>query len=447
MNARKPTPARNKKLQNPKRFINPHFENELPFSNRAILYTIIAFCIAFLIWANNATLDEVARGMGQVVPSSEIQIVESLDPGIVEAILVNEGDIVEPNEEVLRLRDIQATADLESSEKEFYSLKARAQRLRAQAGGLEEPDFTEIVRQQVPASVREERQSFVASLSNIDSQIDILERQKRQKQQEIQETRARINDLRQVLEVTRDEYNILQPLVERGSAAKVELLQIERKLREQETELNSLQASIPRMREAARELESKQEEIRSKAKAEAQEELAQVVQKINSLEQTIKGLQDKKVRTTLRSPVKGTVKEINVNSVGEVVKPGEQLIQIVPDNDQLIIETRIRPEQIAFIRPGQKAVVQITAYDFAVYGGLNGKVVDISADTITNEEGEAYYRVRVLTEESRIERKNETLPIIPGMIASVDIVTGHKTVMEYILNPIIRTLDRSLSEK
>lgn len=447
MNTRKPPPARHKNLQNPKRFINPHFENELPLSNRAILYTIIAFFIAFLVWANSATLDEVARGMGQVVPSSEIQIVESLDPGIVEAILVNEGDIVEPNEEVLRLRDIQATADLESSEKELYSLKARAQRLRAQAGGLEEPDFTEIVRQQVPASVREERQSFVASLSNIDSQIDILERQKRQKQQEIQETQARINDLRQVLDVTRDEYNILQPLVERGSAAKVELLQIERRLREQETELNSLQASIPRMREAARELESKQAEIRSKAKAEAQEELAQVVQKINSLEQTIKGLQDKKVRTTLRSPVKGTVKEINVNSVGEVVKPGEQLIQIVPDNDQLIIETRIRPEQIAFIRPGQKAVVQITAYDFAVYGGLNGKVVDISADTITNEDGEAYYRVRVLTEQNRIERKNETLPIIPGMIASVDIVTGHKTVMNYILNPIIRTLDRSLSEK
>lgn len=400
-----------------------------------------------MIWANNATLDEVARGRGQVVPSSEIQMVESLDPGIVEAILVSPGDIVEPNEPVIRLRDIQAKADLESTEKELYSLEARAERLRAQAKGLEEPDFSELVQQQVPDSVREERQTFLADINNMESQIDVLERQKRQKQQEIQETQSRISDLRQVLQVTRDEYDIIQPLVERGSAAKVELLQIERRLREQETELNSLQSSIPRMREAARELDSKREEILSKARAEAQEELAQVIQKINSLEQTIKGLEDKKVRTTLRSPVKGTVKEVNVSSVGEVVKPGEELIQIVPDNDQLIIQTRIRPEQIAFISPGQKAIVQITAYDFAVYGGLNGKVVDISADTITNEEGEAYYRVRVLTDRNKIIRKNEVLPIIPGMIASVDIVTGHKTVMDYILNPIVRTLDRSLREK
>lgn len=429
------------------RFINTEFEQEIPFSNRIILYSVIAFFLAFISWANYASLDEVARGQGKVIPSTEIQIVESLDPGIVEEILVNEGDFVKKDQPVIRLKDTQAKSDLNAQQSEYYSLIARRERLKAEARELDQLSFPPVIQEKSPESVEEELQVFRANKRKMKGKLDVMELQEGQKRKELLEATKRIKDLKAVIEISRDEYNILSSLVERGSASKVELLQLERSLKEKEAELNSLKSSLPRLRESIQEYEARKNEIISKAQAEAQESLAKTIQKINSLKERIKGLQDKKVRTVLNSPVAGIVKEVKVSSIGEVVKPGEGVVEIVPDDDKLVIEAKIRPEQIAFISPKQKAIVQITAYDFAIYGGLVGKVTSISADTITDEEGNSFYRVKILTDKSKIIHNGEVLPIIPGMIASVDIVTGEKTVMQYILKPIFRTFNTALREK
>ena len=439
----------NKKIEKKqkKRFINTEFEQEIPFSNRILIYAIIAFVISFVFWANEATLDEVARGQGQVVPSSEIQIVESLEAGLIEDILVGEGDMVKAGQIVLRLKNTQARADLESKLSKFYSLRARAERLKAEAAGAEELEFSEQLIANAPKSVNEELQAFLANQKNIETQLDIFDRQIRQKQQEVSETRSRIRDIESVMDVSQDEYDILSQLVERGSASKVELMQLDRSLKEQKAELNALRLSLPRLNEAVQEIRARKEDVISEAKAKAQQERAVTMQEVSSLQKTIEGLEDRQVRTELRSPVSGVIKDVLVSSVGEVVKPGEELLQIVPEDDQLLIETRIRPSDIAFLRPGQRAVVQVTAYDFSIYGGLIGEVVGISADTITDQEGQTFYRVKIKTSESKIRQKGEVLPIIPGMIATVDIVTGERTVMQYIMNPILRTMNTAFREQ
>ena len=188
-------------------------------------------------------------------------------------------------------------------------------------------------------------------------------------------------------------------------------------------------------------------EIESAARAQAQTELAAATAEMNSIGQTLTALTDRKTRTEIRSPVNGTVKDIKVTTVGGVVKPGADLMEIVPRDDQLIVEARIRPADIAFLHPGQKAVVKLTAYDYSIYGGLTGELVDISADTITNEKGETFYRVRIRTPQTFLKRKGEVLDIIPGMVASVDILTGKKTVMQYLLKPFIKTLDVAMRER
>jgi adhesin transport system membrane fusion protein len=227
----------------------------------------------------------------------------------------------------------------------------------------------------------------------------------------------------------------------------MELLQLDRQIKEKQTELNGVLSAIPRARSAIGEANARIQEVKSTAKAQAQTELSAKLIEMNAIKQGLVGLKDRQERTTIKSPVNGYIKDLKVYTVGGVVQPGQEFIEIVPKDDQLLVEAKINPKDIAFLYPDQPAVVKITAYDFAIYGGLNGKVVSISPDAVTNEEGESFYLVQIRTEENALRRKGEVLPIIPGMIASVDILTGEKTVMEYLLKPFIKTLQNSLNER
>lgn len=422
-------------------------EEEISTSSRVLLYGILAFFVAFSVWAHYAKLDEVTRGMGRVVPSSEIQILQSLEGGIVEEFLVREGDDVKAGQDLIRLRDVAATSDFEATSKRYLSLLAKATRLRGQTEGLGAPQFSEELLREVPNSVREELDTFNAQRLQLDTQIQVLERQHEQKLRELAEMQSRIKDINGVIKLSREELDMISPLVERGSAPRVELLQLERGLKEREGELNSVQQSLPRAEAAVKEVEAKIEQIKNGAKAQAQQELATTTIELNSIKESLTGLKDRQSRTAIKSPVMGTIKDLKVNTVGGVVGPGEDLVEIVPKDDQLIIEAKIRPQDIAFLHPAQKAVIKITAYDYSIYGGLNGEVVDISADTIMDERGETFYRVRIRTEETALKRRGKVLPIIPGMVASVDILTGQKTVAQYILKPILKTVSESLSER
>ncbi|MFN3826459.1 MAG: HlyD family type I secretion periplasmic adaptor subunit [Micavibrio sp.] len=422
-------------------------DEDIPLHQHILLVSMAAFFVIFIVWANVATLDEVTRGQGRVIPSSEIQKMQSLEGGIIEEFLVKEGDEVKAGQLLVRLRDVQASSDLGANQKRILGLQAKITRLQAEAEGKITPAFPDEVMKGVPDSVTEELNTFRANQQNLQNQLAVTEQQLTQRKQEISELRGRIGDVRGVIGLARQELETIRPLVERGSAPKLELLQKEREIKERQTELNSLESSIPRIEATIQEAEARIKEVKSSFQAQAQTELAATQIELNSLGETLGALQDRKTRTEMKSPVNGYVKDITVSTVGGVVQPGQDVVEIVPKDDQLLVEAQVRPSDIAFLYPGQKAVVKITAYDFSIYGGLNGEVIDISADSITNDKGESFYRVRVRTFEAALKRKGEVLPIIPGMVASVDILTGKKTVMEYILKPIVKTLRESMGER
>lgn len=421
-------------------------DEDMPLSSHLLLFFIVGFFVLFFIWASFANLDEVTRGDGTVVPSTEIQKISSLEGGIVEEFFIKKGDEVAKGDLLVRLSDIAASSDLGSNEARYLGLLATVSRLQAEVEGSL-PKFPESVMQGAPQSVTEEMNAYSANKAQIASQTNIMEQQKSQRSQELSELQIRSNDIRGQLSLVREEKQMVEPLVAKGSAPRMELLQLDRQIKEKQTELNGVLSAIPRARSAIREANARISDVKSAARQQAQTELSAKLIEMNAIKQGLGGLQDRKDRADIKSPVNGYIKELKVYTVGGVVQPGQEFIEIVPKDDQLLVEAKINPKDIAFLYPEQPAIVKITAYDFAIYGGLKGKVVSISPDAVTNEEGDSFYQVQILTEENALKRKGEILPIIPGMIASVDILTGEKTVMEYLLKPFIKTLNNSLNER
>ncbi len=421
-------------------------DEDLPLSSHLLLIFIVSFFIIFFFWASFAKLDEVTRGDGTVIPSSEIQKISSLEGGIIEEFFIKKGAEVKKGDILVRLSDIAASSDLGSNEARYLGLLAAVTRLQAEVEGRL-PEFPKEVMEGAPQSVVEEMKAYRANMDKVNSQTVIMEQQKSQRSQELNELQVRSSDVRGQLRLVREEKEMVQPLVARGSAPKMELLQLDRAIKEKQTELNGVLSAIPRARSAIREANARIREVKSTAKAASQTELSAKLIETNAIKKGLAGLQDRKTRADIKSPVNGYIKTLKVYTVGGVVQPGQEFIEIVPKDDQLLVEAKINPKDIAFLYPDQPAVVKITAYDFAIYGGLKGKVVSISPDAVVNEEGDSFYLVQIMTEENALKRKGEVLPIIPGMIASVDILTGEKTIMEYLLKPFIKTLNNSLNER
>ncbi len=421
-------------------------DEDLPLSKHIMMIVICAFFTIFFLWASFAPLEETTRGEGKVVPSKEVQKLSSLEGGIIEEILIKEGEEVKIGQIVARLRDVAAGSDLNSNEARYFGLLAAVTRLKAE---VEEkvPEFPEDVMKKAPQAVKEEMKAYRANKEKVDSQTIILQQQKSQRMQELSELQLKTSDLQGQISIAKDRRNMVEPLVARGSAPRMELLEIEQQVKEKQTEMNSASSAIPRARAAIAEAEARIKDVMSQARAASQTELSAKMIEMSAIKQGLVGLEDKKDRTEIKSPVNGYVQDIKVYTKGGVVQPGQDFIEIVPKDDQLLVEARIKPKDIAFLYPEQPAMVKISAYDFSIYGGLKGKVVGISPDAETNEKGESYYKVRVLTTENALKRKNEILPIIPGMVATVDILTGKKTVMEYILKPFIKTVSNSMNER
>jgi adhesin transport system membrane fusion protein len=422
-------------------------DEELPLHTHMLLIIICAFIFIFIIWANFATLDEVTKGQGKVIPTSEIQVISSLEGGIVDKFMVTEGQDVKIGQPLLQLRDIQAASDLGSNRDKYFALKARMERLQAEVDGKSSPNFTADVMTGAPQTVSEELQAFRTDQTNVMSQQQVLDQEVSQRRDEIAEARGKASDLQGVLSLAKQQRDMTAPMVERGSAPKMELLTMDRDIKEKETELNSAESSIPAAVAAMNEAQARIRELSTSAKQQAQTDLSTTMVELDAIAPTLSALKDRMTRTELKSPVNGTVKDMKIKTVGGVAQPGQAILEIVPSDDQLLVEANVRPADIAFIYPGEPAVVKLTAYDYSIYGGLKGKVVDISADSITNEKGESFYRVKVRTDENHLTRKGQILKIIPGMVASVDIMTGKKTVMEYLLKPFVKTLQSSMRER
>ncbi len=422
-------------------------DDDMPLSKHLLLVAISSFIVIFIVWANFATLDEVTRGDGKIIPSSDVQALQTIDAGIVEKILAKEGDIVEAGQPLMLLDAIEATSDLGANQARYLGLLASITRLSAEAEGKGTVEFPEEVMKGAPQSVTEELNAFRANQQSMNGQRNVLLQQMSQRESELREVSTRIADTRGVIALQQQEANMVRPLVEKGSAPKMELLQLDRTIKEKRAELNSYTSSVPRIKSSIDEAQARIDELETNMKAQAQAELGAKLIEMNEIKERLAALEQRKGRTELKSPVNGTIQEITVNTIGGVVRPGEDIIKIVPKDDQLIVEAKVRPSDRAFIFPGQKAIIKITAYDFSIYGGLDGNLVDISADTIEDQEGNSFYRVKLRTDKTELTRKGEVLPITIGMVASVDILTGKKTVMDYLLKPFRKTLENAMNER
>jgi membrane fusion protein, adhesin transport system len=420
--------------------LRPH-----PFAH-LLLVVIATFFVLFFAWASWATLDEVTRGEGRVIPSSQVQVVQNLEGGIVSAILVRESEIVERGQVLLRIDNVRAASDLRENRKRHLALLGSLARLRAEVGGTG-PDFAPEVLADAGEVARAEAALFDARQQALESELAILKSQAEQREQEMTELQRRLAQLEGSHELALEELKITEPLAERRVVPRLDLLRLKREVNDLKGELETTRLSMDRVRSASREAERRIEERQLSFRADAQRELTVTRAEADALEEKIAADADRVERTGVRSPVRGTIKQLLVNTVGGVIQPGEDLVEIVPLEDTLLVEAKVRPADIAFLRPGQPATVKVTAYDFSIYGGLDGVVEDISADTITDEEGERFYRIRVRTAGSTLEKAGEPLPIIPGMTTEVDILTGEKTVMDYLLKPILRAQQTALRER
>ena len=411
-----------------------------------LLLIIILFFVLFFAWANWARLDEVTRGEGKVIPSSQVQKVQNLEGGILAAIDVHEGEVVDPGQVLLRIDNLRAASDLRENHKRHLALLGAIARLRAEVDQTPLAFPPEIMAD-APEVALNERALYEARQADLQSELAILRSQAEQRAQELTELRTRIDQLARSQALAKQELEITAPLAASRVVSKIDLLHLQRQVNDLDGELESARLSVPRIEAAVGEAHRRLEERQLNFRAEAQRELATDQPEATALAEVIAAAADRVQRTEVRSPVRGTIKRLLINTVGGVIQPGQDLVEIVPLEDTLLIEAKVRPADIGFLHPGQSALVKVTAYDFSIYGGLKGVVEDISADTITDERNESFYRVRVRTHDNALEKAGEPLPITPGMTAQVDILTGHKTVMDYLLKPILKAKERALRER
>jgi len=415
----------------------------------AWLILVIIFVIVFagLYWAQQAVLEEVTTGLGRVIPSSQMQVVQTLEGGIVAEILIAEGDTVEKNQIIMQIDDTGFASRLGEIRQRRWARKAEVARLEAEASGADKLTLDPELLSQAPQSVVSEQQSFRARRTKLSDEISVLKQQLIQRQSELSELRTNESKLKATQKPLLRELALTTELYEKDVIPEVELLRLRRQAIELNGDIEIIQASIPRLKASILEAENRVNTANATFRAQALERLSVARAELAVVEESIKAAQDRVIRTSLKAPVRGIVNKLNVTTIGAVVQPGNNVVEIVPLGDTLLIEAQIRPQDVAFITKGQSASVKLTAYDYSTYGALDGRVERISADTITDERSETFYRVIIRTKSTNLLKGSEKLPIIPGMVATVDILTGSKTVLEYLLKPVKRVRDEAFRER
>jgi len=415
-----------------------------PLRARFLLRWLILLLVVFLLWAAIAQVDEVTRGSGKVTPSRQVQVIQAVDGGIVSEILVREGQTVEAGQLLFRIDATRFVSSVRENRVQYLALLTKAARLKALAEGSPFEAPPEVAKED-PALLEQERSLYEAKRNELDAQLGIARQQLSQRNQELVETRSRRDQAAQGYELTSKELTLNKPLLSSGAVSEVELLRLEREVGRYRGERDQAAAQIVRVQSAISEASRKVQELEITFRNTARNELAETMSKLNSLSEGSAALSDRVIRAEVKSPVKGTIKRLLVNTVGGVLQPGKEIAEVVPADDALLLEARISPKDIAFLRPGQKALVRLTAYDYVIFGGLEGVVEHIGADTILDEDGKtSYYLVRVRTVKSNL---GKNLPIIPGMVAEVDVLTGKKSVLSYLLKPVLRAKSYALSER
>lgn len=420
---------------------------QTPKKTRIVIYFWFVVVVLFILWASLTQIDEITRGSGEVVPSGKNQMVQNLEGGIVKEIFVRIGDIVEKGDPLMKIDNKKSESQKSATRIKVLELKAKMMRLTAESQG-KDFNVSSSMEKMIPLLINNERELYISRQRQYLAGIRVLEEQKRQKSEELIEIRQRIQHLKESEKLINQEVAMMKPMVVQGVKSKIAFMQLQREENTITQELHSAQLSIPRVEAAISEVEHKIIEAQSDFRNKAKQELNEVTAEAMRVQENFDALEDQAERTLVQSPVRGVVQELFIHTVGGVVKPGDDLVEIVPtDEDALWIEVKINPSDIAFIYPEQEAIVKVSAYDFAIYGSLKGKVVHISADTNQDKKENTFYTIHIKTDKNYLGTEKKPLKIIPGMTVDTDIMTGKKSVMDYILKPILKAKQYTFTER
>jgi adhesin transport system membrane fusion protein len=412
----------------------------------AVVMIFALFVIAAIVWMNWAKIDVVIRGSGKVSPASQVQNIQSLEGGIISEILVAEGQLVETGQALIKISDIAFSSSFEENRLLYLELVGKASRLEAEAFGRAfKPDSE--VSAEAPHLIKSEKSLYDSNQQQLKETLSSLEEKISQQKSALLEAQSKRRQLQKSLELVQKEIVIKKPLKDRGIISEVEFLQLQQREAEFEGEIEAVKFSVPRIESTIDEARFNKQKEKLNFQNNAKKELNEVTAEISRIKETQTALQDRVKRTTLRSPVNGIVQRLYINTIGGVISPGNNILEIVPQEDALLVELNIKPADIAYVNVGQFARLKFSAYDFAIHGSLQGIVTFISADTITNEEGQSFFLVRVKPVKSFLGVKNGELPIKIGMTAEADIITDKKTILSYLTEPVHRGIDKALRER
>lgn len=411
-----------------------------------LLCAIAACFAAAVLWAAFAVVDEVTRGDGRVITSSQTQYIQNLEGGIISQILVREGQVVEKGDVLFRIDSTRFASEFREGRSSDRALRAKVARLTAEAQRTR-LQMPEDLRKEAPAAAQNELAVYEARQQDLANRNGIFREQLAQRNQELVEMGSRAARLDEGLQFLQKEIALTAPLVKQGIMSEVELLRLQREAARMRTELDAARLALPRIQAAVEEAKRKMADTELAFRAAAAAELAEARAQLAKLGEALPALEDRVSRTEVRAPAKGIVKVIPNKTPGGVVQPGSPLAELVPVEDSLLVEAKIKPSDIAFVSVGQAAVVKLAAYDYSIYGGLEGKVEYVSGDSIQPPQGEPYFVVHVRTHANAVAFQGKMLPVIPGMTATADVLTGRKSVLEYLLKPINKVRERALRER
>ncbi len=417
-----------------------------PRKIKMVLYFWIFAVFGFLYWANFALIDEIARGDGDIIPTGQNQMVQNLEGGIIKEIMVKEGDIVKKGQLLVRIDNQKSLSSFDANTIKADSLEAKIVRLEAESTGKKFLPSA-LLQKRIPNFIKNEKSLYKINKNQLRSKISALNEKLKQKKSELKEARTSMADTKESLSFITKELKMTKPLVKKGIKPKIEFYQLQREANDIRQKYNGIKLSIPRLKSSIKEVKNTIEEAKFGFRSDAKSQLNETIAEFKGFSVNSTALQDQVKRTLVKAPMNGTVQKLFVNTVGGVIQPGADILEIVPSDTNLLVEVKIKPSDIAFIYFGQKAVIKFTAYDFAIYGGLEGEVVLISADTITDQQENVFYTVRLKTKRNFLGSEKKPLKIIPGMTVSADIITGRKSVLDYILKPILKTKQYTFTER
>jgi adhesin transport system membrane fusion protein len=421
-----------------------------PLFARSIVAVVLLLIVSFVAWAAIAKVDEIARGDGKVIPVSKTQVIQATEPGVVQEIAIQVGQVVRKGQLLMRLDDTTTTSSLGESEAKARALKAKIVRLAIEEGGDFSVPFAcpPDIAKTAPQICDNEIRLLEARRTNFENKASVLKERLVQRVKELDESHSNIARLTEVVAVTQREKDLIGPMVAKRLVAQTDLLRVDRELTEQQGQIALAREGIDRLTAAINEARLQVTELELQMRQEALAEKTQALAELSVVDETIRGATDRVARTDIRSPVDGVVNTLDINTLGSYVQAGTVVAGVVPTSDTLLVEARISPRDVAFVRRGQRAVVKVTAYDFSIYGGLEGEVSNVSADSLVDQDtGETFYQVYVATPRTELEKDGRKYAIMPGMVTSVEIITGEKTILNYLLKPVHKARTEALTER